>query len=137
MLRSILAVIAGSLTWMVTALGSDALLMAFAPHWFQASGRVESVPVLLLMMTYSLAFSVLGGYVAALIAARREVLHAFALGLLQLAMGIVATIQFWATAPAWFHIVFLLLLVPANVLGGYLRAGQKRRARLSPRNAPA
>ncbi len=137
MLRSILAVIAGSLTWMVTALGTDALLMALAPHWFQEGGRVESAPVLLLALAYSLSFSVLGGYVTALIAGRREVLHALVLGLLQLAMGIIATIQFWDTAPAWFHIVLLALIAPANVFGGYLRAQQKRRARLMPRNAAA
>ena len=137
MLRSILAVITGSLTWMVTALGTDALLMTFAPHWFQEGGRVESVPVLFLMIAYSLSFSVLGGYVTALMAGRREVLHALVLGLLQLTMGIIATIQFWDTAPAWSHIALLALVLPANVLGGYLRAQQKRRARLSPRNVSA
>lgn len=129
MLRSILAVIAGSLTWMVTALGSDLLMMTFAPHLYQEGGRVESVPALLLMLTYTLGFSVLGSYVTAWIAGRREVLHAFALGLLQMAMGIVATINFWETAPAWVHLVFLALLIPANLLGGYLRAQRKRRAR--------
>jgi len=127
MLRSILAVILGSVVWMITALGTDSILMALKPSWIDANGRVESVPALLFMAFYSLLFSVLGGYVTALIARRREVLHAFILGLLQLAMGIVATVKFFDTAPLWFHLLFLVLLVPANVLGGQLRARQKRR----------
>ena len=127
MLRSILAVIAGSVVWMITALGTDSVLMALAPAWFDGNGRVESVPVLLFMAFYSLLFSVLGGYVTALLARRREVLHAFILGLLQLAMGIAATVKFYDTAPFWYHALFLVLLVPANVLGGQLRVMQKRK----------
>ena len=63
MLRSILAVIAGSVTWMVTALGMDAVLMSLG--WFAPGQKIESVPLLLFTMSYGLGFSVLGGYVAA------------------------------------------------------------------------
>ena len=58
-------------------------------------------------------------------ARRREIAHAFVLGLVQLAMAVVATINFWDDAPAWYHLTFLALLVPANVLGGRLRLSQK------------
>ncbi len=125
MLRSILAVIAGSATWMVTALGMDGLLMSLAPQWFGPNGKVESVPLMLLMMTYSLLFSVLGGYVAARIARRKEMQHAFVLGVLQLLLGIMATIKFFDTAPLWWHLTFLTLLIPANVFGGWLRLTRK------------
>ena len=127
MWRSILAVIAGSITWMVTALGTDAVVMSLFPHWYNNGGRVESVPVLLFAASYSLLFSVLGGYVTALIARRSEVKHAFILGVLQLLMGIMATIKFWDTAPAWYHVTFLALLIPANLLGGQLRVMQKHK----------
>ncbi|MGH9943443.1 MAG: hypothetical protein ACRD9R_13935 [Pyrinomonadaceae bacterium] len=125
MLRSILALVAGSITWMVTALGTDLMLMSLFPGWFDANGRVESVSVMMMMMTYSLSYSVLGGYVTGYIARRSEAAHAFALGLLQLAMGLVATIKMWDTAPAWWHVTFLLLLIPANVIGGLLRASTR------------
>jgi hypothetical protein len=127
MLRSIVAIIAGSIAWMLTALGMDAVLMALAPAWFGANGRVESVALLLFMMTYSLSFSVLGGYVTALIARRKEMQHAFALGVLQFAMGLVATIKLFDTAPLWYHVLFLTLLIPAILIGGQLRLMQKRR----------
>ncbi|MGI9107410.1 MAG: hypothetical protein ACR2G4_14315 [Pyrinomonadaceae bacterium] len=127
MLRSIFAVIAGSVVWMVTALGMDAMLMSLAPMWFGENGKVESLPVLLLMLSYSLSFSVLGGYVTALIAGRKEVRHALILGVLQLVMGLAATIRFFDTAPVWYHVLFLTLLIPTNVLGGRLRVAQKRK----------
>ena len=132
MLRSILAVIAGSVTWMLTALGTDSLLMSMFPQWYNAGGRVESVPILLFTGFYSLLFSVLGGYVTALIAGRSELQHVFILGVLQFLMGIVATIKFWDTAPVWYHIIFLALLIPANMLGGQLRLMRKIKA-VSPR----
>jgi hypothetical protein len=124
MIRSIFAVVVGSVVWMGTALGTDVLIHKLAPNWFDAQGRVDAVGVLLLMMCYALGFSVLGGYVTAAVARCREVHHAFALGLLQLAMGVVATVNFWHTAPAWYHLTFLALLIPANVFGGYLRAAR-------------
>lgn len=135
MVRSILAVIAGSVTWMATALGMDAILMSLAPQWFGPNGKVESLPLMLFMMSYALLFSILGGYVAALIARRKEMLHAFVLGVLQLLMGIMATIQFFDTAPLWWHLTFLSLLIPANVLGGWLRQTQKHK--LPRRNSMA
>ncbi len=125
MLRSILAVIAGSITWMVTALGMDKIMMSLFPQLYIEGVMVVSVPLLLFSGFYSLLFSVLGGYVTALIAGRSEMKHALILGVLQLLMGIMATIKFWNTAPAWYHITFLTLLIPANLLGAQLRLMRK------------
>ncbi|MEW6129371.1 MAG: hypothetical protein AB1757_20190 [Acidobacteriota bacterium] len=125
MIRSILAVIAGSVTWMITALGTDQLILNFFPHWFTAEGKTDKIGVLLLMMLYSLSFSVLGGFVTGILAKRDELKHAFFLGLLQFAMGLMATIQFWDMAPIWYHIIFMGLLIPANMFGGWLRAKQQ------------
>ncbi len=69
---------AGMVTLIVTALRSDAALRSLAPQWCMAGGGVESAPVLLLMIAYTLIFSALGGY--ALVAQRQEIQHAFAHG---------------------------------------------------------
>ncbi len=79
MIRSIIAVIAGSVVWMVTALGMDEVLRKLIPNSFGTKGEVESVPLLLFMLSYSLLFSVLGGYVTAYIARRNEIQHALIL----------------------------------------------------------
>jgi hypothetical protein len=137
MLRSIPAVAAGSVVWMVIALGLDFLLISMFPHWADSRGRVESVPVLFLMLSYSTGTEVLAGYITGWIARRREVMHALVLGLLQLAMGIVATIKMWETAPAWWHVAILALVVPATVAGGRWRALRKSRRKLGASMATA
>jgi len=124
-LRNILAVIAGSLIWTVMWLGSNAILMSFFPDWYR--GRIESVPVLLFTLLRSLIFSIIAGYLTALIAKHQEINCAFALGVLQLALGIFFTVQFYESAPLWYHLLFLTLLIPGNLLGGQLRIIQRGR----------
>jgi uncharacterized membrane protein (DUF485 family) len=85
------------------------------------------------LLSYSLGFAVLAGYVTGWIARRSEVRHTLVLGVLQLAMGTVATIAYFDVAPVWYHLTFLALLIPAHVLGGVLR----RRQRLHRRRARA
>lgn len=118
-IRSIAAVAAGSITWMVTALGTDVIIATVRPEWMGAAGQVKDVPVLLFVLSYALGFSVLGGWVTAWAAPRRPVLHALILGFVQLAMGLVATAIHFDMMPLWYHVTFLTLLVPANVLGGW------------------
>jgi hypothetical protein len=126
MLRSILAVIAGSALWTVLWIGSNAILAAVLPP--RASpNKIESVPVLLLILVLSVIFSILAGYVTAQLARRKEMAHTLVLGVLQLAMGIAAQLANFDALPLWYHIGFLLLLIPGNLLGGVLQT-KKREA---------
>jgi hypothetical protein len=131
--RSTLAVLAGSVTWMITALGTDNVLATARPEWFGAAGRVDDPGVLLFLLSYSLGFAVLAGYVTGWIARHREIRHTLALGVLQLAMGTVATIAYFDVAPVWYHLTFLALLIPAHVLGGAVR--KRRRTARPPARA--
>jgi membrane-bound metal-dependent hydrolase YbcI (DUF457 family) len=125
MLRSIAAVVAGCVVWMVTAFGTDLIVFRLFPQYVINQTRVENTPLLFFILSYCVAYSVLGGYVAAWVARRREVLHATVLGLLQLTLGTIATVLNWETAPAWFHIAVLVTVLPANVAGGRWRAVRK------------
>ena len=125
MIRSIFAVIAGSVVWTMMWLGSNALVMSLFPDWYGEGGKVESVPVLLFTILRSVILSLLAGYITAFIARRSEIKHSFALGVLQLVLGIMATIQSYDVAPLWYHALFLTLLIPSNVFGGWLRVTQK------------
>lgn len=120
MIRSILAVIAGSVVWTILWLGSHAVLSNVMPNQLKVS-RVESVPALLLLIVLSVTFSIIAGYVTAQIARRKEMTHVWALGILQLAMGIAAQLSYFDVLPVWYHITFLLLLIPGNLIGGLLR----------------
>jgi hypothetical protein len=119
MIRSILAVIAGSVVWTVLWLGSHAILSNVMPNQLKVS-RVESIPALLLLIVLSMIFSIIAGYITAQLAKRKEMAHTWALGVLQLSMGIAAQLSYFDVLPVWYHITFLLLLIPGNLLGGLL-----------------
>jgi hypothetical protein len=128
MLRSLLSVIAGILAWTALWLGTNGMLAGPFPEYWGEGARIEQPLVLLLIIGYSVVFSVLAGWLTARLAGRAEARHALALGLVQVALGLAVTVAFYDTAPLWYHVVFVALLMPGNVLGARLRLAQKRAA---------
>ena len=125
MIRSVIAVVTGFLLIGALSFGATALMKVAMPGALTA--RTESVPVLLLVMTYVAIFAVAGCYITALIAGRSPMKHALVLGVLGLIFNVVGTIDRWDTMPAWFHVTSLLLVMPYAWLGGRLRELQLRR----------
>jgi len=125
MIRSVIAVVTGFLLIGALSFGATALMKVAMPGALTA--RTESVPVLLLVMTYVAIFAVAGCYITAFIAGRSPMKHALVLGALGLIFNIVGTIDRWDTMPAWFHVISLLLVMPYAWLGGRLREMQLRR----------
>lgn len=123
MVRSILAVLAGNISWAVLFLGSNTILASLFPAQFKVE-KISSVPFLLLLLILSILFSIIAGYITARIAQRKEIAHTIVLGVLQLAMGIAAQLANYEVLPLWYHIAFLLMLIPGNVFGGWLIAKQ-------------
>ena len=64
--------------------------------------------------------SLMAGYIAALVAGefKRSTLI---LGVILIAVGVFVEYTFWNLAPAWYHILFVVFLLPMTVLGGRLR----------------
>ncbi len=131
--RSTLAVAAGIMTWMVLAFGTDVLITMIFPGQFSYGEPVESVPILLLLATYSLAYAVVAGYVTGWLAPRKEVQHALALGAVQLMLAGTATYFQFNVAPVWYHALVLTLTIPMHTLGGWLRTHQRRRLLVNTR----
>ncbi|MGA9997559.1 MAG: hypothetical protein WBP93_19240 [Pyrinomonadaceae bacterium] len=131
MMRSILSIIAGFILICVLAFGADAVVRAVMPGLSISTGRVDSVPVLLFVIAYVFVFAVFGCYITARLAPHSPMKHALILGLLGLVFNIVGAIMMWHTAPAWFHIVSLILVMPAAWLGGRLREAQLRQMQLA------
>ncbi len=123
MLRSILSVLAGFALWTVVWLASNAALAAAMPGAFREDGSTDSVGMLLLILVLSVVFSVIAGYVTALLAREKTKQHALALGLALLAVGIFAQVQFWDVMPVWYHLSFLTLLIPGVLLGAQTQRG--------------
>jgi hypothetical protein len=132
MIRSVLAVLTGFVVTAAASMGTDVLLMSLMPTALAKEGP-DSVPVLLGVMAYCLAYAAAGGYVAAAIARRAEARHALVLGLIFLAVGVAAAGASAVSGeagpkplPLWYAVVSMGLVVPATWLGGYLRARQRK-----------
>ncbi len=79
-----------------------------------------SSTILIIGLIRSVIFSLIAGFVAALIA-RENTKAPFALGVLLVAFGIFIQSIYWNYVPLWYHIPFLFLLIPMTILGGTLR----------------
>jgi len=132
MLRIILGVIAGFIVWSIVWVGTDALLSAISPDWFgriftefqNAVNRNEPftppVSVSVYLVFQSVLCSLIAGFTAAAIAKENRK-STLALGVLLLATGVFVEAYHWNYFPLWYHVSFLLLLIPATILGGRLK----------------
>jgi hypothetical protein len=124
--RTIGAVVAGVVLWGALWNGGNALLGVAGV--VTVGEPITSVTVLLGLIVYSALLSVVAGYVAALIKGGAAMGAVQALAGLNLTIGIVVEVMYWSLMPAWYHIVFLALVVPMTLAGGRLRM-QARAAR--------
>ena len=79
----------------------------------------------MLVLILSMIYSVVSGWAAARIARERAFASSVALGVLLLVVGIGVQMQYWDVMPLWYHLLFLVALVPA-VLLGYRLATNRR-----------
>ena len=131
MLRSITAVVIGFLVTFILVMSTDAALRLLLPWAYAPDGSVTSVPVLVGILLYVAVFAILGTYLTARLAPRRPMGHALALGVIALLGSIPATIAYWSTAPVWYHVAGLVLVMPLAWVGGRLRERQLER-RVAP-----
>jgi hypothetical protein len=132
MLRIILGVIVGFIVWSIVWVGTDAVLTALFPEAYgkyitelQTAEKLGNsfetkTSMNFFALTLSLICSVISGFVAALIA-KESTKSTLLLGVVLLAVGLLVQISFWGYFPLWYHLTFLLMLIPATVLGGKLR----------------
>ncbi|MEM7344002.1 MAG: hypothetical protein AAF485_07150 [Chloroflexota bacterium] len=122
MLRIILSVLAGFFLWTILWLTSNAALAALMPNSFREDGSTSNVGLLITILILSIIFSIVAGYVAAKIAQTGKWTAAWALGILQLVVGVFVQLQFWNVLPLWYHLIFLALLLPGILLGAKLKS---------------
>ncbi len=120
--RIILAVLAGAVVWAVLWVGGTQAAQAAFPDTLVPDQRLEHVGFLVGYIAYSVVLSVLAGYVTAAVRGTDPMPAVWILAVLQLALGLGFEISAWSLTPAWYHIIFLALIVPATVYGGRLRA---------------
>lgn len=124
MTRTVLAVLVGVVLWGVLwnlgTMGTQRLL----PELASPGEPIAHAGVLLGFIAYSVVLSVLAGWVAAALARQRARAAVWGLAVVNLAIGIAVEVSYWELMPAWYHLAFLALVVPATLLGGRLRGNR-------------
>lgn len=118
--RPILAIIAGLVTWVVVA-----TLLNFGLR-FSIPGYVQAEPVMNFTLTMKIArllLSAISCLAAGAVVRRIAPLSGWApwiAGAIVLAIFLPAHITIWPVFPVWYHLTFLLTLIPLFVLGAKL-----------------
>ncbi len=132
MVRIALGVIVGFIVWSIVWIGSDVTLGAVSPGWLgkhsadaqkaMADGTTLVTEPLIGVINLLRSFitSIIAGYMTALVAGEYK-RSTMILGIILLVAGIAVQSMAWSLAPAWYHILFVLFLIPMTILGGRLR----------------
>ena len=124
--RSVLAVFVGFVVVVVLSLGTDEVLhlLKVYPPW----GEPMYQPGLnLLALSYRAVFTIVGGYLTAMVAPHspmRHVLIGACIGLVIGAAGVVAAASIGGLGPLWYPVAVAVTGPPCNVLGGAIYVRQ-------------
>ena len=121
MWKQIFAVIIGYVLWSIGWLSYNSVLKKLALLPESQTQPIQDVKGLLSLLVGSIVLSLIAGYVVALIVHSTSNSPALVLGLLLLATGIFFQMQYRHVMPLWYHLLFLILLIPLCLFGASLR----------------
>jgi len=117
MIRGILGVITGCVIWSALWCFLNWIFPVIFPRQFNVNGTTDNFVLNLIIVLLSFDFSFISGYINAIIAKVHQLRFALIQGILQLAIGIYVQKQYWDIMPLWFHITFLLFIIPGIFIG--------------------
>jgi len=122
MKRSILACLAGLLTWIVVVTVIDRILRLSLPNYTAAEKTLQFTLAmkwarLLMAIVTSLVAGAVTGWISG--SGRWSPLI---VGIVVLAMFLPVHIAIWSKFPPWYHLTFLLTIIPAVLAGAVLPA---------------
>jgi hypothetical protein len=120
MKRSILACLAGLLTWAVVVTVINRVLRLSLPNYTAAEHTLEfTLAMKWARLLMAIATSMVAGAVTRWISPSSR-WAPFIVGSVVLAMFLPAHIALWSKFPAWYHLTFLLTIIPAALAGALL-----------------
>ena len=125
MMRSAAGVLAGFVLWSVLWLVYNSVLKKAHLLTADTATPIGDAKSLLLLLFGSIVMSAVAGYCCAAIVQSTSYSPIAVLGLLLLAIGIVVQSQYWRLMPLWYHLCFLILLIPLCFVGASLRAAAR------------
>lgn len=127
--RSIVAVVVGFVVVVVLSTATDAVMHATGvfPPMFQPM----SDALFVLALAYRTAFTILGGYITALMAPAKPMKHAIVLGAIGMVVGTAGAVATWNKGPEfgphWYALALIVLAIPSTWVGGKIREMQSGR----------
>ncbi|MBV7331342.1 hypothetical protein KFU94_24515 [Chloroflexi bacterium TSY] len=122
MLRNILAVFVGFILWTLLWLSGNALLRFLSPAAFHPDGTTENFAILLTILGLSILCSIVAGVITASLVYNMRMQIVLILAFIQLGVGIFVQSKYWDSLPLWYHLMFLTMLAPSILFGGWWRA---------------
>ena len=126
-IRIVAGTIAGFSVWAVLWFAGTAAVQATFSDLSEGQPITNS-GYLWLYIVLSATLSLLAGSVTALIARSSRVIAVWLFALIQQAFGVVAEMSYWNLMPVWYHLVFLSLIIPMTILGGWMAATIKHKS---------
>lgn len=122
-LKSIWAILAGFLTVVLLSTGTDFVLenTGIFPSYADQMQNGSPVWLLLTALIYRSIYTVLGGYVTALLAPTNPMKHIIILAILGTIGGIAGVFAGWQYGNQWYPIALAVTAFPLVWLGGKLR----------------
>jgi len=132
MLRIVLGVVAGFISWMILWVGIEKVISAIWPAFGAHQRAFEEAiknggqftadtSALLTHIVLGSIVSVVAGALSAFVAGENSRAPLF-VGILLLVMGIAKAVMSWQYVPIWYHVLFTVILLPMAILGGKVKA---------------
>ena len=123
MMKTILGICAGLLAWVLLVTVCGVILRAAWPEYRAvADSMAFTLPMLVARLAIS-AVTLLGAARVTALVAARATTATLLLGTVLLVTFVPIHINLWDRFPVWYHLTFLLTLVPLSVLGGRILNG--------------
>jgi len=121
LLRSIIAVLSAPIVYGAICVPVNWLIVKLFPSHFDEHWITKNNALLLLLVSLTIFFAGVSGFVGAAIARDKIMYHSAAICILQLAIGIAVQRQYWNVLPLWYHVWFFALLVLGIPIGAWLQ----------------
>ena len=126
-MKTIAAVLAGLIAWILVATAVNLLLRASWPHYHEAETAFNFTPgMMIARLTLGAVSSVCSGFVVAWITKVNGAAVKIT-GVALLALFIPNHYLLWDKFPVWYHLTFLISLFPLTIFGAMLRARRTAR----------
>ena len=123
MLRAVAAIVAGLVAWAIVVTILNFGLRAAIPGYHEAEATLQFTMAMKIgRLTEAALASLAAGAVVALIAPAKK-WAPWLVGLIVLAMFLPVHVKLWHAFPVWYHLSFLVPLVPLVALGAALAKG--------------